>query len=1303
MSDPFPHLHVASGYSMRYGASSPQKLVERAAEHGQQTLALTDRDGVYGAVKFVQACRAAGVRPILGVDLAVDVAAGSAAAGSAAAGSAAEAIAPLPAGRSSRRVPARGGAYVDAGLPRVTLLARDASGWASLCRLISATHLDGERGRPVTTIDLLAQHARRLFVLLGPDSDVGRALAARRPDLARAHLDRWRGAVGFDDLLIEIVSHRGWGESARAARLFGFAGEQRVTAVLTNAVRYADRADAPVADVLDAARRLVVLDPRHVDRANAEGYLKSGKEMAEVADDVARLTGAADRGGADLLARTHLVAEQCALPPGAGGLGLGEVHFPELGTGLGLSGGGSADAVLRTRCEGGFGRRGRPASAEAGRRLDDELEMIQGLGYASYFLTVGDVADIIKRMGVRCAARGSGAGSLVTYLLGISDVDPLEHGLVMERFLSPLRHQLPDIDIDVESARRTEVYEAVLARFGAERCACVSMMDTYRARHAIRDVGAALGLPPGEIDTIAKAFPHLRASQVRAALRDLPELRASGLAGADGRGGRLDLLFRLVERLDGLPRHIALHPCGVLLSDATLLDRTPVEASWLGFPMSQFDKDDVEEMGLLKLDLLGIRMQSAIAHAVGEVRRVDEVEVDIDTVPRDDPATYALIQSTKTLGCFQIESPGQRELVGKFAPETFADLIIDISLFRPGPVKSDMVTPFLEARQGWRQPRYLHPDLEPVLGETYGVVVFHEQVLRIITTLTGCSLAEADETRRALGDPVGQPEVRVWFVPTALGRGYDLDTVERAWEVLKAFASFGFCKAHAAAFAVPTYQSAWLKAHHPAAFLAGVLTHDPGMYPKRLIVDDARQFGIAILALDVNRSDAAYRVERVGRYDEPPPEILDAPPRAAPPPGLPDGRDYGIRLSLSDVKGITEAEIARIVAGRPYASLSDFWHRASVSRPIAERLVLAGGFDDIYGIGSALAVRRRGRITRRDLLLQVAELDGWSRSTARAARSRGGRRTPAGSALAGKGSAGKGSAGKGSAGKGSAGSAPAQRSAPVTVRELAARQSQAAAPAPAAADLAVQLTLDLGDAPGEATPSGLPEMTGAERVRAELDVLGLDASRHVLIGYVPFLDALGVTRARNLLTRRSRSEVLVAGVKVATQTPPIRSGRRVVFVTLDDATGPLDATFFEDAQVGYASTLFHSWLLVMRGITRRTGPRGISIRATGCWELPALHEMWVAGGLSAVGAAMARPPGLTSAAIEAAVHGAAESRSTRPVLVSPPVGGLPLVAANGFRQSPYADIRPAGSDGPIGPSAGPGRKLWHSSSGSSGG
>ncbi len=1262
MSDPFVHLHVASGYSLRYGTSLPGRLVERAADLGMDALALTDRDGAYGMVKFAKACMTAGVRPIVGVDLAV-----------------ATPHVPAPTSGRHRRVPARGGASVDARLPRITLLAQNVTGWAAICRLISATHLAGERGRPEATLDLLAEHiaAGGLFVLLGPHSDIGRALAGRRPDLAGAALTRWRNAAGAADLVIEIVSHRGQGDSALAARMVGLARDVGLPALLTNAVRYADRSDAPTADVLDAARRLVALDIRHVDRVNAEGFLKSGKEMAEVADDVTRLAGLNPSHGRRLLASTRRIADQCVVDPRAD-LGIGAIHFPELEI-LDPSGK-PADLVLRERCEAGLSLRGMPRTPKVAERLEHELGMIRQLGYPSYFLTVGDVVDLIQSMGVRVAARGSGAGSLVTYLLGISGVDPLRYGLVMERFLSPLRAALPDIDIDVESARRTEVYERILERFGGERCTCVSMMDTYRVRHAIRDVGAALGLPPSEIDSLAKAFPHIRARDARAALQDLPELRASKLG-----DGRLDMVFRLVERLDGLPRHVALHPCGVLLSDATLLDRTPVEASWLGFPMSQFDKDDVEDLGLLKLDVLGIRMQSAMTHAIEEVARVDGGDrIDLDAVPLDDPATFRLIQSTKTLGCFQIESPGQRELIGKFGPETFDDLIIDISLFRPGPVKSDMVTPFLETRQGWAQPSYLHPTLVPVLKETGGVVVFHEQVLQLITTLTGCSLAEADEARRFLGSTDGQVQVRAWLYPIALDRGYDRPTVDAVWEVLRAFGSFGFCKAHAAAFAVPTYQSAWLKAHHPAAFLAGVLTHDPGMYPKRLILDDARQFGIAVLSLDVNRSDVDYRVEKVGVLDEPPPEILGEPPRHPPEPGLPDARAYGIRLGLADVKGISDAEIARVVAGRPYASLSDFWHRTGVSRPVVERLVLAGAFDSLYGIGSPVPVRRRGQVTRRDLLLQVVELDAWTRAARGSPRRRVAlpNDTP--------------------------------QSPGADIRTLAARQSQASLPVVSVADIPVQLALDLDDAPNTTRESGLPDMTGTERVRAELDVLGLDVSRHVVDFYVPFLDALGVTRAKDLLRCRSKAELFVAGVKVATQTPPIRSGRRVIFLTLDDATGPVDATFFEDAQGPYATTLFHSWLLVVRGELRRTGPRGVSLRATGCWQLPALHDAWETSGLAAVEQLMAAPADLT----EAAIAGAAQSWSSRPVMSRPPngtsvaydygggtgstAGGMGqrrvVVHPTGFQQSPYSDIRPAGEDTKNAP-----RKLWHSSPGSAGG
>ena len=1259
-SDPFPHLHVASGYSLQYGASHPHVLVERAAEQGMDTLALTDRDGTYGAVKFVKACQQAGIRPVLGVDLAY------------------RAVVPRS---SAGRTPTRGGAYRDlpleqGGPARVRFLASadtggGRAGWAALCRLVSAVHLAGERGNPVldlTDLEHLPDEVATLLgsgdlvVLLGADSEVGLGATRRRDDLARAALAPWQRLVPSTHVVLELVSHRlpgshahGWGPGTtpHAARMASIARSAGLSAVLTNAVRYADRRDAVTVDVLDAARRLVALDQRHLERRNAEGFLKSGKQMHEVAEEICHAAGMAGDGergrrGADrLLATTRALSDRCALDPRAD-LGLGEVHFPEFTLSTDHA---SADVALRARCEGAIGDRyGSGPRQVVWKRLDDELELIRGLGYASYFLTVGDVTDLIREMGVRCAARGSGAGSLVNYLLGVSGVDPIRHGLLMERFLSPLRGALPDIDVDVESARRLEVYERILDRFSGERCVTVSMMDTYRVRHAVRDVGGALGMPPGETDAIAKAFPHIRARDARIALRELPELRSAGLSEA-----RLEVMFDLVERLDGLPRHVAMHPCGVLLSDATLLDRTPVEASFAGFPMSQFDKDDVE----IDLD-------------------------DQAQVPFDDPETYAMISSAKTLGVFQIESPGQRELIGKSGIDDFGEIITDISLFRPGPVKSDMISPYLDVKHGWKQATYLHDDLRPILEQTHGVVVFHEQVIQMIGELTGITYAEADERRRALGSVDGMAQVKVWFYPRALGRGYPLGVVEQIWRVIEAFASFGFCKAHAAAFALPTYQSAWLKTHWPAHFLAGVLTHDPGMYPKRLILDDVRRLGIAVLGLDVNASEATYVVEPLGSGSEAP-------------------RTYGVRLSLSEVKGINAGEVGRIVAARPYASLTDFWHRARVSRPIVERLVLAGAFDSVYGIGlrgSRGEVSARSRVTRRDLLLQVAELERFGKAVERAGRGRG---------LAGRRVARHGS------------QSPA-RSRPADVRvddavarnstDPGAREGAAARPGPERHALgasgvwarasaqsrvsaepapvdSVQLSLDLGDAPREGEVSGLPEMSAAESMAAELEILGLDVSRHVIDGHAGFLAALGTTHSRDLLEQRSRSELLVAGVKVATQTPPIRSGRRVVFLTLDDSTGPVDATFFEDAQGPYAQTVFGSWLLVVRGELRRTGHRGVSLRATGAWELSELHGLWRREGIDAVHdlIAAAPRPGDRPAHDAASGATATDAPSQRRVLVH----------SSGFAMSPYSDIKPAGED----PKQ-VARKLWHRSPGSPG-
>jgi len=826
-------------------------------------LALTDRDGLYGAFKHAQACAAVGIAPVLGVNL----------------------------------------GHVQG--TRVTVLAQGKPGWAALCRQFPAR----QRQFPASGSQIEDQlmTGPGLIVLLGPDSDVGRAVAARRHQDARAALRRWQERV---EAVVEITDHRGPGDGRRARAMIKLARETGTPAVFTNAVRYLNPDESPLAQVLDAIRGNVPLGAPGLPVHNGQAYLADPAAMHAAA---VRLAGRHD--GYRLLRDTEEIASRCLLDPKTD-LGIGVRHLPETAGDLRHI----TEQALATY---------RGSKSMARSRLDHELDIIARAELAPYFLTVADVARRIKTRGIRVAIRGSGAGCLVNHLLGISAIDPLEHGLLMERFLSQTRETLPDIDLDVESARRIEAYRIILAAYGEDSCATVAMMETYRARSAIRDVAAAFGLPPGESGAIAKAFPHIRAGHISAALAELPELRDISRAG-DG----FSAVFRLAERLDGLPRHVAMHPCGVLLSDTTLRDRTPVTRSSVeGLPLSQLDKDDAEIAGVIKLDVLGVRMQSAMAYALSQI---PGERLDLDAIGKADQPTFELIRQARTVGCFQIESPGQRELVTRVVPRVIGDLIAEISLFRPGPVNSDMITPYLNVRQHRQPASYPHEDLHEPLRETGGVVIFHEQVMAVIDTMTGCGLAEADRIRRRL------PDGAAVFLAAARSNGYDEMTAGRVWEVLAAFGSFGFCKAHAAAFALPVYQSAWLKRHHPAAFYAGVLTHEPGMYPKRVIVQDARLAGIAVLGPDVSTSRPGWVITN----------------GAATP---------GLRVGLREVKGISDTEVTRIVAGQPYRSLRDFWERARVSRPVTERLILIGAFDALYRAKTAGP-------TRRDLLARLGML-----------------------------------------------------------------------------------------------------------------------------------------------------------------------------------------------------------------------------------------------------------------------------------------------------------------------------------------
>ncbi|AMM21109.1 DNA polymerase III subunit alpha [Frondihabitans sp. PAMC 28766] len=1130
----FTHLHVASSFSAHFGTASPLELAGHVASHGADAAAITDRDGLYGAIRHINACKVAGIDPIVGVELGVSP----------------EATA------SSSTTRQRTAAETD----RVVVLAHgriDGAGWASMCRLISAAH--GRATRKVSgsanSVATIAHSRIRAFlvgedgatgtVLLGPDSDVGRAVARGEHSVALALLADWCAMVP-GGIVIEVVCHftePGESRSLRhASRMLELADQTGVPAILTNAVRYRDPDGAVTADVLDAAGHLQALGT-FLPQPNAQAWLKGPGEMRELALQIAG-SSSLDRSAAEAMLRaTEELADRCRLDPD-GDLGWRRAKVPELSA-IGVEG--DPNVVLQRRAEAGiterFGDVSMSKREQIERRMRDELQTITGFGFAGYFLTVADVSKMMREMRVRNAARGSGAGSLVTYLLRISNVDPLEHDLLFERFLGNKRETLPDIDIDVESARRHEVYRAIFDRYGSNRVTLMSMQSTYRGRGAVRDAGLALGLDEHQIDLVANNVWRSNARDMRQALDEKPELRE--IAQLVKTNDQINLLVDLTERLDRLPRHISMHPCGVILGDSDLLSMTPVQPSGMGLPMSQFDKHDMNDAGLLKLDVLGVRMQSSLAFALDEIERVNgprtavagalpidvpyinrEGRIELDAIPHDDEPTFEAIRTTHTLGMFQIESPGQRELIGKMQPDLYEDLIADISLFRPGPMKGNMIAPYLDTKHGFQQADYVHPSFAPFLQDSYGVVIYHEHVLRILHATMRISLAEADEMRRQMTkrDDL-EDEFRQKTKANVDEKGrrrYTDKEIDRIWAVLKGFGSFGFCKAHGAAFALPTYQSAWLKTHYPAEFLAGILTHDPGMYPKRLLLTEARRMGIPVLPLDVNASDEVFHVERVR------------------PPRTPIARSYpgdlGIRLSLIDVQGISENELTRVIENRPYTSIADFYQRATPSRRLLLRLAQVGALDSVAGPG-----RTRGDVVAR-------------------------------------------------------------------VRQLIGRTTR-----PKTEDADNQLDFDVDES--ASVPVGTPDVSTRERVSDELDILSMEVSEHVVESYRPMLDALGVTRAADLRDHWNGTRVLVAGIRIATQTPPMKSGKRVVFISLDDGSGCSDSTFFEEAQQRAGSLLFGTKLMLIQGRTRRTGERGISLEAENAWDLKTLWRDWKAGRL----------------------------------------------------------------------------------------
>jgi error-prone DNA polymerase len=910
----YVELHCHSYYSLLDGASSPERLVERAAALGYPALALTDHNGLYGVVRFWQAAREHGLKALVGAE--VGLADGS----------------------------------------HLTLLAETQRGYANLCRLISAGQLAGQKGQPRLTAETLAQHAQGLFCLSGcRRGGVASALRAREHKRAHQTASQLCDAFGASRFWIEIQRHYLPTDARLTAALVTLARALGIGIVATNNVHYADRSSQRLHDVLTCIRHHAAL-PEALGAGllhpNSEQFLKPPQKMAALFADLP-----------EALRNTLHIAKRCNVS-----LDFSAQRLPTFP----VPAGHTSESYLCHLCQQGLVRRFDPITSQVRAQLAHELAVIGRMGLAGYFLVVWDIVRFARDQGVRCQGRGSAANSLVAYLLGITQIDPLRHNLLFERFLSEGTHTMPDIDVDFAADRREEVVQYVYERYGEEHVGMVCNIVTYRARSALRDAAKALAFPPDVIDRAAKTLDTRSPVEAAESFRlGSPDPSAPPkqpyLPPEHGKSQAQEelpwqVLSDLLKEIGGVPRHLSIHVGGMLITAAPLVEIVPLErATMPGRVVVQWDKDSVEDAGLIKIDLLSLRTLGAIEEALAHIQTHQGLALDPDRLPLNDPAVYDLLQRADTVGCFQVESRAQVQMLPKLQPRQFEDIVVGVALIRPGPIQGGMVHPYLRRRQGLGPVTYIHPTLEPILaealGETLGVIVFQEQVLRVAMALARFTPAEADQLRRAMSRSRSEGAMAALhkrFLAGARTNGLEEATAEEAWQQLEGFAGFGFCKSHAAAFALVAYQTLYLKAHFPAEFYCAILNHQPmGFYPPEVIVGDARRHGVPLLRPDVNLSHSSCLLEHACSKEH------GASPLA-------------VRLGLRYIHGLGKTWQERIVERRadtPYRDLVDFCRRTRLSRQIVENLIRAGAMD---GFGHQRSDQSGN--PRRDLLWQLGSL-----------------------------------------------------------------------------------------------------------------------------------------------------------------------------------------------------------------------------------------------------------------------------------------------------------------------------------------
>lgn len=915
----FVHLHVHSEYSLLDGAARMDELVAQAANLGMTSLALTDHGVMYGAIAFYKACKQRGIKPIIGCEVYFT--------------------------SSSIR---EKGTRQEQPIYHLILLAKNFKGYQNLMKLTSIAHLQGFHYKPRIDLEHLSQHSEGLICLsscLG--SEVSQHLLHNRYDEARRAAERYRDIFG-DDFFLEIQDHGMIEQKKVMVSMIELSKETGIPLIATNDVHYVTEPDHVMQDILICiGTGKTVEDTDRLKMGTSQMYLKSEEEMRRLFVHVP-----------EALSNTAVVASRCELELTFGKSILPSFRpIPEH-----LTAGAYLEELCRQGLEQRYGNKpewhdaGHPMRQQAEERLSYELGVIANMGFSDYFLIVWDFIRFAHEKRIMTGpGRGSSAGSLVAYVLRITNVDPLQYKLLFERFLNPERITMPDIDIDFSDERRDEVIDYVVAKYGHEHVAQIITFGTMAAKAAVRDVGRVLNVPYGDVDRAAKAIPNQLGMTLKEALQV-----SSDLKGMVARQPKTAELLEMAMRVEGMPRHASTHAAGVVISREPLTHYVPLQEGTTQTALTQYTMEHLEAIGLLKMDFLGLRTLSIIERTVDWLSQMEEVQINFDLLNMDsDDITYEMLSRGETTGVFQLESTGCRKVLKDLKPSEFEDIISVLALYRPGPM--EFIPKYIAGKHGQVEVVYPHPTLEPILRDTYGIIVYQEQIMQIASSMAGFSLGEADLLRRAVSKKKREvlDEERTHFVSGSLRQGFNADEANHVYDMIVRFADYGFPRAHATAYGVLAFQTAYLKAHYPIYFMASMLTAVMGNHRKVAeYVDECRRVKLAVLPPDVNGSGTVF---------------------------TPDSKAGAIRFGLAAIKNVGTQAIDAILSERkkaPFESLLDFCRRVDlrvVNKRVVESLIQGGAFDSLGGhraqhlaiLDETIASATKWRKERDDLQLHL--------------------------------------------------------------------------------------------------------------------------------------------------------------------------------------------------------------------------------------------------------------------------------------------------------------------------------------------